>query len=191
MTSARLQAFSDGVIAIIITIAVLGIRVPEDDSLSSIIPLIPLLLIYAWSFEVIGTYWINHHHLLRLVERVTGRMMWANLSLLFCLSLIPFATEWLGEHFGAPWPTSIYCLVLFAAAAAYSALVRAIVAHRKGDSELEDLLSEGPKRNVSIVLYVLAIGSSFIYPYLSYVFVVAVAAIWFSPDKHFLHRHAK
>ncbi|MBV9454875.1 MAG: DUF1211 domain-containing protein, partial [Rubrobacter sp.] len=119
MTTARLEAFSDGVMAIIITITVLTIRVPDDATFSSLIALLPIFLIYIWSFQTVGTYWNNHHHLMRATSGVNAGVMWTNLHLLFWLSLIPFATEWLGDHVGEPWPTAVYCAVLLFAAAAY------------------------------------------------------------------------
>src|ERR687886_2670593 len=126
MTTARLEAFSDGVMAIIITITVLSIRVPDDATFSSLISLLPVFLVYIWSFQTVGTYWNNHHHLMRATSSVNAGVMWMNLHLLFWLSLIPFATEWLGDNFGEQWPPAVYSGVLFFAAAAFSMLEQAI-----------------------------------------------------------------
>ncbi len=130
MDTARLEAFSDGLMAIIITITVLSIRVPADATFSSLISVLPIFLIYMWSFQIVGTYWNNHHHLMRAASGVNAGVMWTNLHLLFWLSLIPSATEWLGGHVGEPWPTAVYCAVLLFAAGAYQILERAIIRHQ-------------------------------------------------------------
>src|SRR5919202_1403637 len=179
MSTARLEAFSDGVMAIIITITVLSIRVPADATFSSL----PVFLIYIGSFQTVGTYWNNHHHLMRATSSVDAGVMWTNLHLLFWLSLIPFATEWLGLHFEEPWPTAVYCAVLLFAAAAYQMLERAIVSHQGKDSNLAEALGNNTKGKISLLFYVLSVVTAFIYPVLSYVLVIAVTVIWFVPDR--------
>ena len=183
MSTARLEAFSDGVMAIIITITVLSIRVPADATFSSLISLLPVFLIYIGSFQTVGTYWNNHHHLMRATSSVNAWVMWTNLHLLFWLSLIPFATEWLGDHFGEPWPTAVYCAVLLFAAAAYSMLEQAIIRHQGKDSNLATALGNETKGKISLLCYVLAVVTAFIYPWISYVLVVAVIVMWFIPDR--------
>jgi len=183
MTTARLEAFSDGVMAIIITITVLSIRVPADGTFSSLISLLPVFLIYIWSFQTVGTYWNNHHHLMRATLSVNAGVMWTNLHLLFWLSLIPFATEWLGGHVGEPWPTAMYCSVLLFAAAAYEMLERAIIRHQGKDSNLATALGNDTKGKISLLCYALSIVTAFIYPWTSYALVIAVSVMWFIPDR--------
>jgi uncharacterized membrane protein len=183
MTTARLEAFSDGVMAIIITITVLGIRVPDDGTFSSLISVLPVFLVYIWSFQTVGTYWNNHHHLMNATSGVNARVMWTNLHLLFWLSLIPFATEWLGGHVGESWPTAVYCAVLLFAAVAYQMLERAIIRYQGKDSNLAAALGNDTKGKVSLLCYVLSVVAAFIYPLISYVLVVAVVVTWFIPDR--------
>ena len=183
MSTARLEAFSDGVMAIIITITVLSIRVPADAAFSSLISLLPVFLIYIWSFQTVGTYWNNHHHLMRATSGVNAWVMWTNLHLLFWLSLIPFATEWLGGHVGEPWPTAVYCSVLLFAAAAYQILERAIIRHQGKDSNLAEALGNNAKGKVSLLCYVLSVVTAFIYPWISYALVITVTVMWFIPDR--------
>ena len=182
MSTARLEAFSDGVMAIIITITVLGIQVPDDATFSSLISLLPVFLIYIWSFQTVGTYWNNHHHLMRATSGVNAGVMWTNLHLLFWLSLIPFATEWLGDHFGESWPTAVYCAVLLFAAA-YQVLERAIIRHQGKDSNLAAALGSDAKGKISLLCYVLSVVTAFIYPWISYALVIAVTVMWFIPDR--------
>jgi uncharacterized membrane protein len=183
MTTSRLEAFSDGVMAIIITITVLGIRVPADATFSSLISLLPVFLIYIWSFQTVGTYWNNHHHLMNATSGVNAGVMWTNLHLLFWLSLIPFATEWLGGHVGESWPTAVYCAVLLFAGVAYQMLERAIIRHQGKDSNLAAALGNDTKGKISLLCYVLSVVAAFIYPLISYVLVVAVIVTWFIPDR--------
>ena len=187
MNTARLEAFSDGVMAIIITITVLGIRVPADGTLSSLISVLPVFLIYIWSFQTVGTYWNNHHHLMNATSGVNARVMWTNLHLLFWLSLIPFATEWLGNHVGEPWPTAVYCAVLLFAAAAYQTLERAIIRHQGKDSNLAEALGNDAKGKISLLCYALSLATAFIYPWISYALVIAVTVMWFVPDRRVVH----
>ena len=183
MSTARLEAFSDGVMAIIITITVLGIEVPAEATFSSLISLLPVFLIYMWSFQTVGTYWNNHHHLMRATSSVNAGVMWTNLHLLFWLSLIPFTTEWLGNHVGEPWPTAVYCAVLLFAAAAYEMLERAIIKHQGKDSNLAKALGHDTKGKISLLGYALSIVTAFISPWISYALVIAVFVMWFIPDR--------
>ena len=183
MTKGRLEAFSDGVIAIIITIMVLELRVPHGDDLAALRPLLPVFLTYVLSFVFVGIYWNNHHHLLHTVRRVSGTILWANLHLLFWLSLVPAVTGWLGEHHAAPWPTAAYGAVLLMAAIAYTLLQWAIVAHDGEQSVLAAALGRDRKAKVSLAAYALAIGLAFENPSLSDLLYVGVAALWFVPDR--------
>lgn len=178
----RLEAFSDGVIAILITIMVLELRAPVGDQLISLQPLWPVFLSYILSFIFIGIYWNNHHHMLHAVQKVNGRILWANLHLLFWLSLIPFVTNWLGEHFLSPWPVCLYGCVLFAAACAYYILSRALIRHHGKDSPLGTAIGTDVKGIVSIIFYVAAIPVSFLMPTLSYCAYVFVALMWIVPE---------
>jgi uncharacterized membrane protein len=179
----RLEAFSDGVIAIIITIMVLELKVPHGDSVEALLPLVPAFLSYILSFIYVGIYWNNHHHLLHTVERVSGGILWANLHLLFWLSLFPFVTGWMGEnHFGSV-PSAFYGGVLLAAAIAWVILQRTIIrAHGEGSS-LKAALGSDWKGKVSPVMYAAGIAASFIVPWLAQALYVAVALIWLVPDR--------
>src|SRR5437762_1423468 len=162
MSKTRLEAFSDGVIAILITIMVLELKIPHGDDLTAIRPLLPIFLAYVMSFVYLGIYWNNHHHLLHAVERVSGAMLWANLHLLFWLSLVPFVTGWMGENGNAPLPTAIYGVVLLCAAIAYTILQTTIVHHHRGENALlADAVGHDFKGKISIVLYVIAIAAAF------------------------------
>ena len=183
MNTSRLEAFSDGVIAIIITITVLGIRVPTSASFTALASLFPSLLIYAWSFRTIATYWNNHHNLIKATNGVNTRVMWANMHFLFWLSLIPFATTWLGTNVGKPWPTATYSFVLLFAAIAYTMLERAIIKRQGKNSNLTMALGNDIKGLISLGCYVLAVLMAFIIPWISYILIVLVAAVWFIPDR--------
>jgi uncharacterized membrane protein len=182
METSRLEAFSDAVMAIIITITVLGVRVPEAATLPALLAVAPVFAIYAWSFQTVGTYWNNHHHLLRRVRQITPGIMWANLHLLFWLSLIPFATEWLGRHIAQPWPTAAYAGLLFFAGLAYKILQGTIVAAQDGDAGLREAIGQDWKEKISLAIYAAAVGMAFVQPWASYGLVVLVLAIWFLPD---------
>lgn len=182
MTKNRLEAFSDGVLAIIITIMVLELRPPDDISFASLRPLIPKILSYVLSFAFIGIYWNNHHHLLHTVKKVNGGILWANLNLLFWLSLIPFTTAWMGENGFAGPPVALYGIVLLMAAVAYYVLVRFIL-HRHGrDSVLARAIGNDFKGKISLGFYALAIVCAFIVPLVSLVLYVLVALMWLIPD---------
>src|SRR5882762_4357528 len=182
MTKNRMEAFSDGVIAIIITIMVLELRVPHDPGPGALTPLIPVLLSYILSFVFLGIYWSNHHHLLHAVQRVDGRVLWANLHLLFWLSLVPFVTGWMGENFG-PWPVAAYGVVLMLAAVAYYILARALISHHGKSSVIAIALGSDFKGKVSIVIYAVAIPLAFWNAWAACALYVLVAIIWLIPDR--------
>jgi TMEM175 potassium channel family protein len=178
----RLEAFSDGVIAIIITVMVLEMKVPQGTDWVALRPLLPVFLSYALSYLFLGIYWSNHHHLLQAVRHVNGRTLWANLHLLFWLSLIPFVTRWMGEDFGA-WPVAVYGVVLLLAAIAYYILARGLVSLHGSDSTIAIALGRDFKGKVSVVLYALAIPLSFMNPMLACAVYVLVAVMWLIPDR--------
>jgi len=183
MNKNRLEAFSDGVIAIIITIMVLEFKVPQNASLGALYPLIPVFLSYVLSFTFIGIYWNNHHHLLQAARRVNGRILWANLHLLFWLTLIPFATGWMGENHFAEWPVALYGIVLLFAAIAYFILARSLIEHHGKDSTIAKALGNDFKGKISVVLNALAIMLSFINSWYACALYVIVAIIWLIPDR--------
>ena len=187
MPKSRLEAFSDGVVAIIITIMVLEMKAPHGTDLAALRPLLPAFLSYVLSFTFIGIYWNNHHHLLHATQRINGQIMWANLHLLFWLSLIPFVTRWLGENHGGPWPTALYGIVLLMAGCAYQVLQGAIVALQGRDSTLAASLGSDWKGKLSLGSYVAAIGLAFINQWLSDAFYVFVAVLWLIPDRRIEH----
>jgi uncharacterized membrane protein len=183
MTKGRLEAFSDGVIAILITIMVLELKVPHGSDLEALRPLIPVFLSYVLSFIYLGIYWSNHHHLLQVVERVNGRVLWANLHLLFWLSLVPFTTAWLGENGMSRWPAAAYGVTLLGAAIAYTILTRVLIAHHGSDSTLARAIGTDGKGYFSLACYLTAIAIAFISPLLSCALYVFVAIIWLVPDR--------
>jgi uncharacterized membrane protein len=184
MGKARLEAFSDGVLAIIITIMVLELKVPHGSDLQSLQPLLPVFLSYILSFIYLGIYWNNHHHMLHTVRRVTGAVLWANLHLLFWLSLVPFVTGWMGENHFAALPTALYGMVLFMAAVAYLILQGRIISANGGrDSLLAKAVEKDRKGKVSQLLYAIAIPVAFWNQWLSDVLYVLVAVIWLIPDQ--------
>lgn len=183
MPKTRLEAFSDGVIAIIITIMVLELKVPHGTRLSDLAPLIPVLLSYVLSFVYVGIYWNNHHHLLHAVTRVDGRVLWANLQLLFWLSLVPFVTAWMGENAFAPVPVLCYGVVLFLAGLAYFILVRRLIAHHRENVALERAIGSDGKGKLSLVLYALGVAVALWNQWMALALYVAVAVLWFIPDR--------
>jgi len=183
LKTSRVEAFSDGVIAIIITIMVLELRTPEGKDLAALQPVLPKLLTYALSFVYLAIYWNNHHHLLHAAHSVNGAILWANLHLLFWLSLIPFTTGWLGESHNAPWPTALYGVVLLLAGIAYTMLQRAIIRHHGRDSQLATAVGRDAKGKLSIVGYAAAIVFAFASCWISDVIYVAVALVWVIPDR--------
>ena len=182
MTRNRLEAFSDGVIAIIITIMVLELRVPIGASFAALRPLAPVFLSYVLSFIFIGIYWNNHHHLLQVVEHVNGRVLWANLHLLFWLSLTPFVTAWMGENNFSQWPVALYGAVLLLSAIAYTILVMALLA-APGNELLAAALGSDFKGKISMVIYAVAIPVAFVKPLVALSIYIGVAAIWLIPDR--------
>ncbi len=182
MTPGRLEAFSDGVLAIIITIMVLELKVPHGAEWSALSPLWPVFVSYVLSFIYVGFYWNNHHHLLKAVDRIGGGVLWANLNLLFWLSLLPFASGYLGENHFAAAPTALYGTVLLLAGVAYTILVRALLAHHDHDSKLARAIGTDRKGWLSLALYAAGIGVSFVQPVVSNLVYVAVAIMWLVPD---------
>ncbi len=183
MSKGRMEAFSDGVIAILITIMVLGLKVPDDADLSGLVPLFPVFLSYVLSFIFLGIYWNNHHHMLQAIKNVDGRVLWANLHLLFWLSLFPFATAWTGENKFAPWPVAFYGAVLLLAAIAYFILSRTLIVLHGKDSVLANALGRDLKGKLSILIYLVAIPLAFVNSWLAFSLYVLVAIIWLIPDR--------
>jgi uncharacterized membrane protein len=183
MSKGRLEAFSDGVIAIIITIMVLELKVPHGDRTEDLVPLIPTFLSYVLSFVYVGIYWNNHHHLLHTCTAVTGTMLWANLHLLFWLSLFPFATGWMGENHFSRAPTVLYGAVLLMAAIAYSVLEHAIIHAHGQESILKQSVGRDWKAKVSVALYLLAVVLALRWSWIADVAFVTAAMLWFIPDR--------
>ncbi len=183
MGKTRLEAFSDGVIAIIITIMVLELKVPHGESLEALLPLLPVALSYVLSFVYVGIYWNNHHHMLHACTRVTGAVLWANLHLLFWLSLLPFATGWMGENHFARMPSALYGLVLLMAAVAYWVLQQTIIAAQGPGSVLKAAIGGDWKGKLSPVLYLVAIASAFWVQWVALVIYIVVALLWLVPDR--------
>lgn len=185
MTKGRLEAFSDGVLAIIITIMVLELTVPHGRDLSVLVPLLPIFLSYVLSFANIGLYWNNHHHMFHAVRHVGGWVLWANLHLLFWLSLMPFATAFMGENEFAPVTVAVYALDLLMCAVAYRLLVMALLGQHGRDSAFARALGSDRKGKVSLLCYGIAMPLAFLAPLLSLVIIAIVAAIWIVPDRRF------
>jgi uncharacterized membrane protein len=183
VTRNRLEAFSDGVIAIIITIMVLELRVPSGSNLAALRPMTPVFLSYLLSFVFIGIYWSNHHHLLQAVEQVNGQVLWANLHLLFWLSLTPFVTAWMGQNHFASLPAALYGVILLCAAIAYFILTRTLLSIHAADSVLATALGDDFKGKISIVFYLIAIPLAFVRWWLACAIYVLVAVMWLAPDK--------
>ena len=188
MNKTRLEAFSDGVIAILITIMVLELRIPEGADWEAVRPVLPVFITYVLSFILLGIYWTNHHHLIHAVDRISGAILWANLHLLFWLSLIPFATGWMGRNNFAPLPTAVYGGVLLLAAIAYTILVRTIIATQGADSRLKQAIGSDVKGYASLAMYAAAIPLAFVDRWLAYALYVGVALIWFIPDRRIERR---
>jgi uncharacterized membrane protein len=183
MGKGRLEAFSDAVIAIIITIMVLELKVPHGESLQELLPLVPVFLSYVLSFVYVAIYWNNHHHMLHASTTVTGTILWANLHLLFWLSLFPFATGWMGENHFAAVPTALYGVVLLMAAIAYYVLQQAIIRAQGPESMLKKAVGRDWKGKLSPVLYVIAIIASLVSPWIAQAIFVTVALMWLIPDR--------
>ncbi len=182
MSKGRLEAFSDGVIAIIITIMVLELKVPHGSEPTALLPLLPVFLSYLLSFVYVGIYWNNHHHLMQAARNVNGRILWANLHLLFWLSLIPFVTAWTGKNQFRPWPVALYGTVLLLAGFAYMILARALVAHHGQDSLVAKAIGLDVKGILSLVIYGAAIPLSFVSSWLAFALYIFVALMWLIPD---------
>jgi len=179
----RLEAFSDGVMAVIITIMAFGLKTPVASTLHALASRLPSLLVYVLSFTFVGIYWNNHHHLLRATRRINGTVMWTNLHLLCWLSLIPFATSWVGTAHNHSLPAAAYGVVALGAALAYTVLVRAILRSNADDPNLTTAVGKDAKGNVSLVVYLAGVGLAFVSPYVAYACYAAVALMWFIPDR--------
>jgi uncharacterized membrane protein len=188
MHKGRLEAFSDGVIAIIITIMVLELKVPHGTELHDLRELGPIFLSYVLSFLYVGIYWNNHHHLLQAVKHINGAVLWANLHLLFWLSLFPFVTGWMGENHFAKWTVVLYGSVLIMAALAYTILVRVLLRGHGPESTLAQAIGSDFKGNLSLVLYAVGIGLTFLSPWLGVALFAAVAVLWLCPDRRIEQR---
>jgi uncharacterized membrane protein len=183
MSKGRLEAFSDGVIAILITIMVLELRVPQGATWQSLLPVVPVFLTYVLSFVFLGIYWNNHHHMLQMTDRINGAILWANLHLLFWLSLVPFVTDWMGVNHFAPVPTAVYGVVLLAAAIAFTILQELIIHLQGTTSRLAVAVGRNLKGKISLALYVAAIPLAFVNEWIAYAIYVAVALVWLVPDR--------
>jgi uncharacterized membrane protein len=183
MSKGRLEAFSDGVIAVIITIMVLELQAPRGSSLSALKPIVPVFLSYVLSFVYVGIYWNNHHHLLHAVQKINGRVLWANLHLLFWLSIVPFATDWMGVNHWAGLPVSLYGAVLLFAGLAFTILTRELIAYEGQGSTLARALGRNYKSKASLFFYAIAVPLSFVNPGISIALYVLVALMWFIPDR--------
>jgi uncharacterized membrane protein len=187
MGKGRLEAFSDGVFAVIITIMVLELKVPHGSDMAALRPVLPVFLSYVLSFVFVGIYWNNPHHMLHAVHRVNGFVLWANLHLLFWLSLVPFITAWMGENHRLAMPVALYGVVLFMAGLAYYILSRALIAIQGKDSALAIAVGKDFKGILSLVIYAAAVALSFVNPWISIALYIAVAVIWFIPDRRIEH----
>jgi uncharacterized membrane protein len=184
LNKTRLEAFSDGVIAILITIMVLELRIPEGGTdWDALRPIIPVFITYVLSFVMLGIYWNNHHHLIHAADRITGGVLWANLHLLFWLSLIPFATGWMGRNNFAPLPTAVYGGLLLLAAVSYTILVRTIIAAQGPHSRLQEAIGSDTKGYVSLAMYATAVPLAFVNEWFAYALYIGVALIWLVPDR--------
>ena len=183
MTKGRLEAFSDGVLAIIITIMVLELKVPHGGDWAALRPIAPVFLAYVLSFTNIGIYWNNHHHMLHMTDRINGKILWANLHLLFWLSLVPVTTAWMGDNHRAPLPTAVYGVVLLASGIAYVILERLIIAEQGAHSKLAAAIGPETKGWISTALYMTGVGLAFVNPSLAQATYALVALMWFVPDR--------
>ena len=188
MDKGRIEAFSDGVIAVIITIMVLELHAPHEPTFAALVEIAHPFFAYVLSFIYVGIYWNNHHHLFQVVEHVNGRVLWANNLLLFCLSLVPFATAWMGDTDFALIPTAMYGVVMFLPGVAYLVLANTLVGVQGPESILAQAMGRGVKEWLSLALYVAGIAGAFIHPYVGFAFYIAVAVIWFVPDRRIERR---
>jgi uncharacterized membrane protein len=183
MNKGRMEAFSDGVIAIIITIMVLELHIPHSDHIRDLVPMMPIFISYILSFVNVGIYWNNHHHMLYTVDKINGSILWANLNLLFWLSVIPFATDWLGDSHFAKWPVILYGCVLAMNGLSYNLLCRLLIRQAGPDSTLARIMDKDWKGKLSVIVYAVAIGLSFLSPWLGFGLYIVVALMWFIPDR--------
>lgn len=183
MGKGRIEAFSDGVLAIIITIMVLELKVPHGENLQDLKPLIPVIISYVLSFIYIGIYWNNHHHMMQIVKKVNGSILWLNMHLLFWLSLIPFATAWMGENHFSKWPVILYGFILLMAAIAYYFLAHSLISFHGKESILAAAIGKDKKGFISVIMYITGIILSFINSWIGFIIYVLVAFMWFIPDK--------
>jgi uncharacterized membrane protein len=185
MGTARVEAFSDAVFAVIITITAFGLRAPNGATWAAVRAELPGLLVYVLSFVFVAIYWNNHHHLLRAADRISGAAMWANLFLLFWLSLIPVLTKWLTDEYRHALPAAAFGVVALLAGVAYSVLVRTLIRANGRDSVLSEAIGSDLKGNASLVMYAAAVGLAFVSPWISYAIYAAVSVMWFVPDRRF------
>lgn len=183
MTTSRLEAFSDGVLAIIITIMVLDLKVPVGDGLLSLKPYIPKFLSYFFSFIYVGIYWNNHHHLFHTIKKVNGKILWSNLHLLFWLSFLPVATGWMGENYNSTLPTAVYGFVLLMSSVAFMIIEKAAIKTEGKDSDIAKTVTSGSKEIISTIGYILGILLAFILPFLGIFIYYVIALLWLVPDK--------
>lgn len=183
MEKGRLEAFSDGVLAIIITIMVLELKVPHGNTIEDLEPLLPIFFSYLLSFIYIAIYWNNHHHLMQIVNKVSGAVLWSNIHLLFWLSLVPFATAWMGETYFSKWPVILYGVILLMAGVAYYLLAHSLTKIHDKDSQLVKAIGKDKKGIISIIFYITGIACSFLHPWAGFSIYVVVASIWFIPDR--------
>jgi uncharacterized membrane protein len=183
MNKGRIEAFSDGVIAIIITIMVLELKTPHGETLHALLPLLPVAMSYVLSFVYVGIYWNNHHHLFHAVKQVRGAVLWANLHLLFWLSIIPFVTSWMGENHFSQWPVIMYGVVLLMNALAFILLSKILVIQAGPDSTLAKAVGKDRKGAISLAIYIVSVGVAFVNPTISLALYTLVAIIWFIPDR--------
>lgn len=183
MKTTRLEAFSDGVLAIIITIMIIELKAPEETSLQALIPILPLFVSYLMSFIYLGIYWNNHHHLFQITEKVNGKILWANLHLLFWLSLIPFVTSWIGESYNSSGPVALYGIVLLMSAIAYSILQAVIIHQHDKDFILRKVIGKDLKGKLSLIFYIVGVLLSYLNTWLAISCYIIVAIMWVIPDK--------
>lgn len=183
LSPARLEAFSDSIMAVIITITILSLKIPSAPIFASIKSVFPIFLVYVISFQTVGTYWNNHHHLMLITDHVSASIMWTNLHLLFWLSLIPVTTEWLGGHYSDHLPTALYAFVLLMCGFAYTLLQFRVLKHSENKESLMKEFKEKPKGIISLILYTLAVIMAFYFPIVSDILVILVSIMWFIPDR--------
>ncbi len=185
MRPERLNALTDGVVAIVLTIMVLELKVPEEPTFEAVLAVLPLFAAYLLAFVYVAIYWNNHHHMMHAAHQVNGKVLWYNIHLLFWLSLVPFVTSWMGENHFTTWPVALYGFVLLMAGIAYYFLAHSLVSHHGKESTFAQALGGDRKGKISVVAYIIGISLSFIHPYIGFAIYVLVAALWFIPDKRF------